>query len=78
MVDDFKEHIWLGLEYVCSENDDLWNMTEQDVIKFASDELEKIGVIKKENIIDSFTTRVKILFCVREFCAKQKSESAAY
>ena len=59
MVDDFKNHIWLGLEYVCSENDELWNMSSQEFIEFASDELEKIGVIKKENIIDSFTTKVK-------------------
>ena len=59
MVDDFKKHIWLGLEYVCSENDDLWNMTDEKVIEFASSELEKIGVTKKENIIDSYTTKVK-------------------
>lgn len=59
MVDDFKNHIWLGLEYVCSENDVLWKLSEKEIIEFASDELEKIGVIKKENIIDSFTTKVK-------------------
>ena len=59
MVDDFKEHIWVGLEYFCNENDDLWNMLPEKFIEFASDELEKIGVIKKENIIDSFTTKVK-------------------
>jgi protoporphyrinogen oxidase len=59
MVDDFKEHVWLGLEYVCSENDDLWSKPSEKFIEFASDELEKIGIIKKENIIDSFTTKVK-------------------
>lgn len=59
MVDDFKNHIWLGLEYVCNENDNLWAMSPEKIIEFASDELEKIGVIKKENIIDSFTTKVK-------------------
>mgnify|MGYP003304800795 CR=1 FL=1 len=32
---------------------------DEKFIEFASDELEKIGVIKKENIIDSFTTKVK-------------------
>jgi len=59
MVDDFKEHIWVGLEYFCNENDDMWNMSPEKFIEFASDELEKIGVIKKESIIDSFTTKVK-------------------
>lgn len=59
MVDDFKNHIWLGLEYVCNENDELWNMEPEKFIEFASDELEKIGVIKKEHILDKFTTKVK-------------------
>ena len=59
MVDDFKEHIWIGLEYFCNENDNMWNMPPEKFIEFASDELEKIGIIKKENIIDSFTTKVK-------------------
>ena len=59
MVDDFKNHIWIGLEYFCNENDEMWNMPPEKFIAFASDELEKIGIIKKENILDSFTTRVK-------------------
>ena len=59
MVDDFKNHIWVGLEYFCNENDDMWNMPPEEFIEFASSELEKIGIIKKENIIDSFTTKVK-------------------
>ena len=32
---------------------------KEKFIEFASGELEKIGIIKKENIIDSFTTKVK-------------------
>ncbi len=59
MVDDFKENIWVGLEYFCNENDELWNMGEKEFIEFASTELEKIGIIKKSNIIDSFTAKVK-------------------
>ena len=59
MVDDFKNHTWVGLEYFCNENDEMWNMPPEKFIEFASDELEKISIIKKENIIDSFTTKVK-------------------
>ena len=51
MVDDFKEHIWIGLEYFCNENDNMWNMPPEKFIEFASGELEKIGIIKKENIV---------------------------
>lgn len=59
MVDNFKEHVWVGLEYFCNENDELWNMSSEEFMTFASEELEKTGIIKKENIIDSFTTKVK-------------------
>lgn len=59
MVDDMNKHVWVGLEYFCTEGDKMWNTPADEFIKFASDELEKIGVIKKENIVDSFTTKVK-------------------
>ncbi len=59
MVDDFENHIWVGLEYFCNENDELWNMSSQEFIDFAIDELEKTKIIKRENVIDSFTAKVK-------------------
>jgi len=59
MVDDMNKHVWVGLEYFCTEGDKMWNTPADEFIKFASDELEKIGIIKKENIVDSFTTKVK-------------------
>ena len=59
MVDDMNKHVWVGLEYFCNEGDEMWNTPADEFIKFASDELEKIGIIKKENIVDSFTTKVK-------------------
>ncbi|MBQ9947236.1 MAG: NAD(P)/FAD-dependent oxidoreductase [Oscillospiraceae bacterium] len=59
MVDDMNKHIWVGLEYFCNEGDDMWNTPPEEFIQFAAEELEKIGVIKRENIVDSFTTKVK-------------------
>ncbi len=59
MVDDMNKHIWVGLEYFCNEGDDMWNMPPEQFIEFAAGELEKIGIIKKENIVDRFTTKVK-------------------
>lgn len=59
MVDDMNKHIWVGLEYFCTEGDEMWNTPSDKFIEFAADELQKIGVIKKENIADSFTTKVK-------------------
>ncbi len=59
MVDDMNKHIWVGLEYFCNEGDEMWNTPPEEFIQFAAEELEKIGVIKRECIVDSFTTKVK-------------------
>lgn len=38
----------LGLEYFCHEGDELWQTDNQELINFASREIAKIGLIKKE------------------------------
>ncbi len=58
MVDDFEHNVWIGLEYFANENDALWNMEEKEFIAFAIDELVKIGIIEKKDVIDAF--RIKI------------------
>lgn len=59
MVKDFTKTVWLGLEYFCNENDDFWNMDKKDCINFAIDELNKMGIIDKENVIDFHLEKVK-------------------
>ncbi len=59
MVKNPDKEIFLGLEYFCSEGDYMWNTSEKDFIKKASDELEKIGIIDKKDIIDSTLIKVK-------------------
>lgn len=51
--------VWLGLEYFCNEGDDLWNMEEKDFIDFAIDELSKINIIDKNDVIDAVRIRFK-------------------
>jgi protoporphyrinogen oxidase len=51
--------VWIGLEYFCNEGDELWNKTDLEFIRFAIDELTKIGIIEKENVLDSTIVRVK-------------------
>ncbi len=51
MVKD-NNNIWLGLEYCCNKGDDLWEKSKNDFAEFAINELEKINVIKKENVLD--------------------------
>lgn len=59
MVDDLEKHIFVGLEYFCNEGDGMWNMKEEDFIKFAIDELVKIKIIDKEDVLDSVELKIK-------------------
>jgi protoporphyrinogen oxidase len=59
LVDDFENTVWIGLEYFCLEGDKFWNMQDEHFMDFAADELEKICIIKKENILDRCLVRVK-------------------
>lgn len=44
--------VWLGLEYFCTEGDELWTKSDKDMELFAIDELDKIGIIDKVGVID--------------------------
>jgi protoporphyrinogen oxidase len=57
MVAD-PDTIWLGLEYFCREGDDLWCMENGQFIDFAARELEKLGMINREEVIDGTLVRV--------------------
>jgi len=58
LVNDYENTVWLGLEYFCDENDSMWNMPEEEFIKFASKELEQIGIIKMSSVLDSCLVKV--------------------
>jgi len=50
--------IWIGLEYFCNEGDELWAMEDPDFIQFAIDELDKIGIIDRDEVIDETIIRM--------------------
>jgi len=50
--------IWLGLEYFCKEGDALWSMDNGRFIDFAAEELEKIGMITRKDVLDGTVVRV--------------------
>lgn len=58
MVRD-KSKILIGAEYFCTEGDDLWKMNETDFIKMTIMELEKIGILKPENVYKAFQIKEK-------------------
>ncbi|MBI3306625.1 MAG: NAD(P)/FAD-dependent oxidoreductase [Candidatus Omnitrophica bacterium] len=56
MVADAKKTS-LGLEYFCTQGDEFWNMNNPDMINFAMEELEKIGIAKRRDLINGFVLR---------------------
>jgi protoporphyrinogen oxidase len=52
------DFIWLGLEYFCKAGDDLWSMNDGRFIDFAAAELEKIGLIDRQDVLDGTLVRV--------------------
>lgn len=57
MVSDLKK-VWIGLEYFCNEGDELWSMMDKDFIQFAINELHKIDIIDRNEVIDSTIIRM--------------------
>ncbi len=57
MVNDEKT-VWIGLEYFCNEGDDLWRKSDEDIMEFAIDELAKIDIIEKKDVLDSIVIRM--------------------
>ena len=53
-----EELTCLGLEYFCFENDGLWNLSDEDLIKLGKKELGKIGLAKEIEITDGKVVRV--------------------
>jgi protoporphyrinogen oxidase len=57
MIPD-KTKTALGLEYFCTEGDDLWNTPDEDLIKLGLNELEKLKLGVKKDFVDGFVVRV--------------------
>lgn len=51
--------VWLGLEYMCSENDPIWTMSDKEAIDFAISELVSIGFIEENDVLDSCRFKIE-------------------
>lgn len=47
------DYVWIGVEYFCYQSDELWKKPDREMAAFASDELDKIGIIDKKDVLDS-------------------------
>jgi protoporphyrinogen oxidase len=48
----------LGLEYFCFEGDGLWTTDDDGLIKLASEELRRVGLLREARVIDGTVVRV--------------------
>lgn len=49
---------WIGVEYFCSESDDLWSLPDRELLDLAAGELARIGIIAAGDVLDGTVLRV--------------------
>ncbi len=50
--------VWIGLEYFCYDTDPLWGMEDAALQRFAIGEVEKIGILEADAVLDGHVVRV--------------------
>ena len=50
--------VWIGLEYFCYDTDELWKMPDDELVRFATAEVEKIGLLHARDVLDGHVVRV--------------------
>jgi protoporphyrinogen oxidase len=48
----------LGLEYFCTEGDELWTKSDEDLVALAKSELSTIGLASPESVVDAAVLRM--------------------
>ena len=52
-VKDLQNTVWIGTEYFCTEGDDFWNKSDQELFEFAKNELLSMNlIVSADDIID--------------------------
>lgn len=59
MVADYEHTMFVGMEYFCDEGDALWSMDKQAFIKMAIDELVKIRVVDRDDVLDAVQVKIR-------------------
>jgi len=59
MVRDPRNTVWTGLDYYCNEGDPLWRMPDPEMLQFAIDEVDRIGLVDRRAVLDGAVLRMK-------------------
>jgi protoporphyrinogen oxidase len=57
MVAD-PSQMWIGMEYFCYQTDPIWNLGDEAMVELASEEIARIGILNKQDILDAHVVRV--------------------
>lgn len=52
-----RDKVWLGTEFFANETDEFWKLPDAEIAKIAAEELEKIGIADRADILDSAVVR---------------------
>ena len=72
MVPDPESETCLGLEYVCSKGDELWELTDEAMVEQAVSDLEKTGFATREEVQDGKVVRLTHVYPVYALGYKEK------
>jgi protoporphyrinogen oxidase len=50
---------WIGLEYFCYDTDELWRKPDSEMIAWAVQEAEKMGIIARADVLDATVLRMQ-------------------
>ncbi len=53
-----EEKAWIGLEYFCNDTDPLWKLSDDEMKRYAVEEIARIGILKAEDVEDAQVVRV--------------------
>jgi protoporphyrinogen oxidase len=61
----------LGLEYFCNEGDELWNLSDAELIELGSQEVERIGLALRKDVVEGCVYRVQKAYPIYDSSYKE-------
>lgn len=53
------DNIWIGVEYFCNDEDEFWKQKDEGIVSFAIEEMQKIGILRREHVLDSIVVKIE-------------------
>ena len=52
------QKVWVGMEYICGEGDEIWTMSEEEMRDFAVGEMKRIAFLDDDDVLDGVVVRM--------------------